>query len=160
MSIHADPEKTAEIDANTEKLRALVKARGPACPETRRRAAAILGATLAGGVATPPPAPLSPPPAPPPSVSRKLAALALAGLLALVVGCVPVEAIEHAREQHAIMAGHALDESLPLPARQVGADAMRGFSMQHRALAGEPLESPPLPPGLEAAAPALVEGPR
>lgn len=148
MSIHADPEKTAEIDAQAEQLRSLIAKRGPACPETRRRAAAILGATLAGGVATPPPAPLSPPPAPPPSVSRKLAAFALAGLLALAVGCVPVEALDHVKEQHAIMAGHALDESLPLPARQVGADAMRAMSTQHRVLAGEPLPSPELPPAL------------
>lgn len=85
------------------------------------------------------------PPAPPPGAG--LAALALAGLLAVAVGCVPVEAIEHAKEQHAIMLGHALDESLPLQARQIGADGARAMSTQHRVLAGEPLPSE-LPPEL------------
>ena len=158
MSIAEDPEKTAEIQADREKLRALIKARGPACPETRRRAATLLGATLAGGVAVPPPAPLAPPP---PPIAKRLGAVLLVGLaLAFVVGCVPVEAIEHVREQHAAMAGHALDESLPLQARQVGADAMRGFSVQHRVLAGELLESPELPPELAPAPMLDDEGPR
>lgn len=101
------------------------------------------------------PEPPAGPPAAPPAVGGGAALLALLGLLALAVGCVPVEALEHVREQHAIMAGHALDESLPLEARQIGADAMRAMSTQHRVLDGEPLESPALPPEL-----APAEGPR
>lgn len=151
--INDDPEKTREIEAQGEQLRALIAKRGPACPETRRRAAAILSATLAGGVAAPPPAPPPRPPAPPPA-TRGVVALLVAGLLALVVGvgCVPVEAVEQARTEASINAGHARDESLPIEARQVGADNERAWQAQHRALTGDPVPGseawPPLPPEL------------
>lgn len=78
-------------------------------------------------------------------------------VLMLVVGlagCVPVEAIEQARDQAAIEHGHAVDErhELPLEARQRAADSERAWQAQHRALTGDPVPGseawPPLPPEL------------
>lgn len=67
-------------------------------------------------------------------------------MMLLVAGCVPMEAVEQAREEHAINLGHALDESLPLEARQIGADGLRAWAAQHRALSGDdlPVDGPGL----------------
>ena len=75
--------------------------------------------------------------------------LALGALVALSASaCVPMEAVEQAREEHAINLGHALDPELPGEARQIGADGARAWSAQHRALTGEDLPLEALPPEL------------
>lgn len=73
----------------------------------------------------------------------------LGGLLVLAVvvlvavsGCVPMEAVEQAREEHAINVGHALDESLPLEARLIAADAVLAWEAQAVALTGDHLQTP------------------
>lgn len=139
MSIAEDPEKTAEIDAQAAKLRELVAKRGPACPETKRRAVAILSATLAGSVVVP----VTPPPAPSPApavIARvaKLCALLAAGLLFLFLsGCVPVEAIQQAEREAAIAHRYAELQTLPDETRKIGKAEERAWRAQYRALVGE-----------------------
>ena len=86
--ITPDPEKTAQIDAASEKLRDLIAKRPPPCAETRRQAAAVVAASLASAVGgqTPPPPP--PAPAPPPAVrpARPTIGKLALPLLALLLG--------------------------------------------------------------------------
>ncbi len=69
--------------------------------------------------------------------------LALAAAL-LLGGCVPVEAVGQARNEVSIGLGHAFDTSLPLEARQIGADEARAWAAQ-AALLGETVPLPPFP---------------
>ena len=87
----------------------------------------------------------------------RLASLLVACSL-LFAGCVAPEAIEQARNEAAICHGHAMDASLPLEARMIGADGERAWQAQHGALCGgdrvpgsETWE--PLPPELAPAGP-------
>ena len=133
MSIEENPEKAFELEAGREALRALVRARGPACPDTRRRAAAVLSATLAAGVSL---GALAPPaPAPPKAPGRVLGALLVAGLLSFGA-CVPVEAIQHADEQARI--AHDLSSAAPSEdGRQIGAMEEVAWRRQRISLTGD-----------------------
>jgi len=133
MSIEENPEKAVELEAGREALRALVRARGPACPDTRRRAAAVLSATLAAGVSL---GALAPPaPAPPKAPGRVLGALLVAGLLSFGA-CVPVEAIQHADEQARI--AHDLSRAAPSEdGRQIGAMEEVAWRRQRISLTGD-----------------------
>jgi hypothetical protein len=77
-----------------------------------------------------------------------LGAVAVVVMLALTSGCVPMEAVEQAREEHAISIGHALDPALPIEARQIGADGARAWAAQHRSLTGDDLPIEALSPEL------------
>mgnify|MGYP000532317683 CR=1 FL=1 len=84
MTIKPDPEKTAEIDAASEKLRDLLARRPPPSAETRRQAAAVVAASLASAVggqssSPPPPLPQSPSRVWPLKLSALLVGLWMAG---------------------------------------------------------------------------------
>jgi len=135
MSIAENPEKAFELEAGREALRALVRARGPACPDTRRRAAAVLSATLAAGVSLGALAPPAPAPSALKAPGRVLGALLVAGLLSFGA-CVPVEAIQHADEQARI--AHDLSRAAPSEdGRQIGAMEEVAWRRQRISLTGD-----------------------
>lgn len=100
-------------------------------------------------------------PAPPPPATREglwclllwpaLASAAMAGwalrgcvagalLAALLLApgcCAHAPAVEHAATHAALNTGHARDEALPRQAREIAADAARGWAVQYRLLTGE-----------------------
>lgn len=76
-------------------------------------------------------------------------ALTLVLACALLVGCVAPEAIVQARTEAALNHGHAADTSLPLEARQIGADNSRAWQAQHVALTGNPVPGSESWPALE-----------
>lgn len=68
-------------------------------------------------------------------------AIGVAGGMFLFAGCVPIEAVEQTKEEHAINTGHALDASLPIEARQIAADTVRADAAHYKALTGDELPS-------------------
>lgn len=99
-----------------------------------------------------------------PAWARSLLFVALLGLALIVAacaGCVAPEAIEQARTEAANNHGHAMDTTLPLEARQVGADNTRAWRAQHLALTGDDVPGaetwPALPPELAPAKADRVE---
>ncbi len=139
--ITPDPDKTAQIDAASAKIRELIAKRPPPCAETRRQAAAVVAASLAsavGGQAAP-----SPSPAPPPVVERPARTWGkLAGLLVglWLAGCAPVQiATDSAKAQAAISAADACDESLSPETRLVSAGFVGFCDSQVYVLDGEHL---------------------
>lgn len=84
--------------------------------------------------------PESPRLSPMPLLVALVGAAIILGILGLA-GCatVPAEAVELAREQHAVEIGHAADlkGELTLETRQRGADSARAWDTEHVALTGE-----------------------
>lgn len=62
-------------------------------------------------------------------------------LLVLLLGCVPIEAIQQAEREQAISRGHAGDATLPAEARAIATDSLDAWSVQL-----ELLDERPLPP--------------
>jgi hypothetical protein len=73
-----------------------------------------------------------------------LSLVVIAILAVVVAGCTPARAIEQARREAAICHGHAVDDSMSIDARVIGASEARAWQEQHRALTGD------LVPGSEA----------
>lgn len=138
--IKLDPEKTAEIDATSAKLRDLIAKRPPPCAETRRQAATIVAAALAS--ATSAQASSSPPPPPrrlpgPPS-SASVVRPALVLLASLFVGCAPVGvAADAARKQALLCAANATGSGRCQEVRNVEADNAACWDAQVYVLTGK-----------------------
>lgn len=147
--IEADPEKTAQIDAQAREIRALIAKAPPPTEAIRRRAAAVIAASLsASGVNIP-----APQPEPPASVSTPLPgfrrALGLLVACALLMGCVPVEAIEQCDTEAAALHGLAVAEGNAADVRAVAARGTLAWRAQRRALTGDDVPGaeqwPPIP---------------
>lgn len=136
--ITPDPEKTAQIDAASAKIRELIAKRPPPCAETRRQAAAVVAASLAsavgGQVSTPPAQPVQPALSRPAKTLPKLAGF----LLVFLVGCAPVGvAADAARQQALLCAGNATGPGRCQEVRNVEADNAQCWDAQVYTLTGK-----------------------
>lgn len=132
--ITPDPEKTAQIDAASAKIRELIAKRPPPCAETRRQAATVVAAALASATsaqtaqAQPAPKPAKP------SVVRPVLGLVLVWL----VGCAPVGvAADAARQQALLCAANATGPDRCQEVRNVEADNAVCWDAQVYTLTGK-----------------------